>query len=77
MFYLVGLGLGDAKDITVKGLEVVKQAKRVYLEAYTSILTVGKDALVSHSKERVPTVELVRVLLRSSSFHYCGKLSMG
>ena len=56
MFYLVGLGLGDAKDITVKGLEVVKQAKRVYLEAYTSILTVGKDALVSYSKERVPTV---------------------
>ena len=48
MFYLVGLGLGDAKDITVKGLEVVRQAKRVYLEAYTSILTVGKDALVSY-----------------------------
>lgn len=46
MFYLVGLGLGDAKDITVKGLEVVKHAKRVYLEAYTSILTVGKDQLV-------------------------------
>ncbi|KAH3832160.1 diphthine methyl ester synthase-like [Dreissena polymorpha] len=45
MFYLVGLGLGDAKDITVKGLEIVKNAKRVYLEAYTSILTVGKDAL--------------------------------
>lgn len=46
MFYLIGLGLGDVKDITVKGLEVVKNAKRVYLEAYTSILTVGKDALV-------------------------------
>ena len=45
MFYFIGLGLGDAKDITVKGLEVVKRAKRVYLEAYTSILTVGKEAL--------------------------------
>ncbi|XP_052776016.1 diphthine methyl ester synthase-like [Mya arenaria] len=45
MFYLVGLGLGDSKDITVKGLEVVRKAKRVYLEAYTSILTVGKEAL--------------------------------
>ncbi|XP_066480121.1 diphthine methyl ester synthase isoform X2 [Tiliqua scincoides] len=45
MLYLVGLGLGDAKDITVKGLEVVKQCSRVYLEAYTSILTVGKEAL--------------------------------
>ena len=50
MLYVVGLGLGDAKDITVKGLEVVKRAKRVYLEGYTSILTVGKDALVSVSE---------------------------
>ncbi|KAG7265180.1 hypothetical protein CRUP_030294 [Coryphaenoides rupestris] len=39
MLYLVGLGLGDAKDITVKGLEVVRSCSRVYLEAYTSILT--------------------------------------
>jgi len=46
MLYLVGLGLGDAKDITVRGLEIVKKADTVYLEAYTSILTVGKDALV-------------------------------
>jgi diphthamide biosynthesis methyltransferase len=46
MFYIIGLGLGGADDITVKGLEIVKKAERVYLEAYTSILTVGKDALV-------------------------------
>lgn len=45
MLYLIGLGLGNAKDISVKGLEIVKNAKEVYLEAYTSILTVGKDAL--------------------------------
>lgn len=47
MFYFIGLGLGDAKDITVKGLEIVKKSKRVYLEAYTSILTVGKEKLVN------------------------------
>lgn len=41
MFYFIGLGLGDASDITVKGLQIVKSAKRVYLEAYTSILTDG------------------------------------
>lgn len=46
MLYFIGLGLGDCKDITVKGLEIVRQCSRVYLEAYTSILTVGKDALV-------------------------------
>ena len=45
MLYLVGLGLGDAKDITVKGLEVVKACERVYLESYTSILTCGKEEL--------------------------------
>lgn len=46
MFFLIGLGLGDAKDITVKGLEIVKKCDKVYLEAYTSILTVGKNVLV-------------------------------
>lgn len=46
MFYVIGLGLGGAEDITVKGLEIVKRAERVYLEAYTSILTVGKEVLV-------------------------------
>lgn len=46
MLYLIGLGLGDAEDITVKGLEIVKKCKRIYLEAYTSLLTVGKEALV-------------------------------
>ncbi len=36
--YLIGLGLGDEKDITVKGLEIVRQCDEVFLEAYTSIL---------------------------------------
>lgn len=49
MLYLVGLGLGDATDITVKGLAAVRGCSRVYLEAYTSILTVGKEALVRTS----------------------------
>lgn len=47
MFYIIGLGLGDCKDITVKGLEIVKKCDRVYLEAYTSILTCGTQALAS------------------------------
>ena len=46
MLYLVGLGLADETDITVKGLEMVKKADRVYLEAYTSILLVDKERLV-------------------------------
>jgi len=47
MLYLIGLGLADETDITVKGLEIVKKAARVYLEAYTSILLVDKTRLVS------------------------------
>ena len=46
MLWLVGLGLGDEKDITVRGLEVVRAAERVYLEAYTSILRVDQGRLV-------------------------------
>lgn len=47
MLYLIGLGLAGEKDITVKGLEIVRRASRVYLEAYTAILLVDKDVLVS------------------------------
>lgn len=35
---MVGLGLAHESDITVRGLEAVRKCKRVYLEAYTSIL---------------------------------------
>ena len=38
MLYLIGLGLSYESDITVRGLETIKKCKRVYLEAYTSIL---------------------------------------
>lgn len=46
MFYVIGLGLGDAKDVTVKGLEIIRRCNRVYLESYTSVLTVQQESLV-------------------------------
>ena len=52
MLYLVGLGLSDETDITVKGLEVVKKASRVYLEAYTSILLVDQSVLVRRAAQQ-------------------------
>jgi len=36
--YLIGIGLCDEKDITVRGLEAVKKCDKIYLENYTSIL---------------------------------------
>lgn len=41
MLYLIGLGLGDEKDITLRGLESVKKCEKVYMEAYTSLLSFG------------------------------------
>ena len=45
MLFIVGLGLGDEKDITLNGLEAVKKCGKVYLEMYTSILGVPKERL--------------------------------
>ena len=47
MLYVVGLGLGDEKDVTLKGKEAIEQSARVYLEHYTSILGASKERLVS------------------------------
>lgn len=57
MLYLVGLGLADETDITVKGLSIVKKATRVYLEAYTSILLVDNAKLVNIVPSLISTHE--------------------
>ncbi len=33
VLYMIGIGLNDPKDITVKGLEAVKKCDAVYLES--------------------------------------------
>ena len=38
MLYLIGLGLGDETDITLKGLNALRTCQHVYLEHYTAIL---------------------------------------
>jgi diphthine methyl ester synthase len=38
VLYLIGIGLADEKDITLRGLEVVKSCTKVFLENYTSKL---------------------------------------
>lgn len=45
VLYLVGLGLGDEKDVTVRGLEAIKSCDKVFLEHYTSVLGVDKEKL--------------------------------
>ena len=43
--HLIGLGLGDETDITLKGLAIIKRCARVFLESYTSILGVDHAKL--------------------------------
>ncbi|CAK39969.1 hypothetical protein CBS115989_2664 [Aspergillus niger] len=65
MLYLVGLGLADKTDITVRGLEIVKKAERVYLEAYTAILLVDKEKLEAFYGR--PVIEADREKVESGS----------
>ncbi len=34
--YLIGIGLGNEKDITLRGLEAIKKCDSIFLESYTS-----------------------------------------
>ncbi|AJF61081.1 TPA: diphthine synthase [Candidatus Woesearchaeota archaeon] len=43
--YMIGLGLNDEKDISLKGLEAVKECDYVFLEGYTSRLNVSLERL--------------------------------
>mmetsp|Transcript_21433 Transcript_21433/g.29837 ORF Transcript_21433/g.29837 Transcript_21433/m.29837 type:complete len:292 (-) Transcript_21433:162-1037(-) len=53
VLYIIGLGLGDEKDITVRGLEAVKKSDKVFLEAYTSVLCVGKERLEAFYEKEI------------------------
>ncbi|KAJ9118701.1 hypothetical protein QFC22_003921 [Naganishia vaughanmartiniae] len=65
MLYVIGLGLSDEKDITVKGLEAVRRCERIYLEAYTSILMVPKERLEEFYGKPVITATRETVELES------------
>ncbi|MBI4438637.1 diphthine synthase [Candidatus Woesearchaeota archaeon] len=43
--YLIGIGLNDEKDITVKGLEAVRKCSHVFIESYSSVLSCSVEEL--------------------------------
>eukprot|EP01104_Vermistella_antarctica_P018191 TRINITY_DN6657_c0_g1_i1.p1 TRINITY_DN6657_c0_g1~~TRINITY_DN6657_c0_g1_i1.p1 ORF type:complete len:275 (+),score=54.10 TRINITY_DN6657_c0_g1_i1:132-956(+) len=53
VLFVIGLGLGDERDITVRGMEAIKQCARVYLEHYTSILGVDRERLEKFYEKKV------------------------
>ena len=65
MLYLIGIGLNDEKDITVKGLELVKKADVVYLENYTSSLNCSINDLEKFYGKKIVIAE--RELVENNS----------
>ena len=50
--YIIGIGLSDEKDISVRGLETIKRCDLVYLENYTSLLQCSNHTLAKfYNKE--------------------------
>ncbi len=45
VFYIIGLGLGDPQDISVKALKTIQACKEVYLEYYTSVMSTSNKEL--------------------------------
>ncbi|MAG45442.1 MAG: diphthine synthase [Nanoarchaeota archaeon] len=51
--YIIGLGLSDEKDISLKALETIKKCKEIYLENYTSLLQVPYKKLENLYKKKI------------------------
>ena len=45
VLHMIGLGLSDEKDISIKGFDAVKASSKVYLEMYTAILMISNERL--------------------------------
>jgi diphthine synthase len=59
MLTFIGLGLFDKNDISVKGLDLIRAADRVYLECYTSRL-MGTTIAELETFYRIPVTPLYR-----------------
>ncbi len=51
--YMIGLGLSDMKDISIKGLEAINDSSIIYLEHYTAVLHTSKEELEDYINKRI------------------------
>src|SRR3989338_534138 len=74
MLYLIGLGLGDEKDLTLNSLDVIKNCSFVYLENYTSFLVfdvkkleslIGKNVILAEREFVETSDEMINNALNS------------
>tara|TARA_Y100000310_G_C20677729_1_gene814064 strand:+ start:1513 stop:2241 length:729 start_codon:yes stop_codon:yes gene_type:complete len=57
VLYLIGIGLSDEKDITLKGLDVIKKCSKIYLEHYTSKLNCNIKSLEKLYKKKIKVAD--------------------
>jgi len=50
---MIGLGLSDEKDISIKGKEAIERCKYIFLEDYTSQLDISKDILKKYYNKEI------------------------
>lgn len=64
VLYIIGLGLGNEKDVTIRGFEAIKSSDLVYLESYTSIFPSTKKIQLESFYEK-------EILLADRDFVEC------
>jgi diphthine methyl ester synthase len=67
VLYIIGLGLSDQEDITIKGLEAVKRCSKIYLESYTSKLNCSIQELEALYKNKIILADRDMVESRADS----------
>ncbi|MEM3370988.1 MAG: diphthine synthase [Candidatus Woesearchaeota archaeon] len=63
--YLIGAGLHDEKDITIRGMELLKNSHEIFLEGYTSLSSINLKNLEVACGRRIRIAE--RELLEQDS----------
>ena len=63
--YMIGLGLYDMMDITLRGLEAIRHCDVIYLEHYTAVLHTSKEALENFFKK--PIILATREMVETGS----------
>jgi len=57
MLYLIGLGIGDEKDISLRGVEACKKAEKVFLELYTCHLKIDISYLEKIIEKKITILD--------------------
>jgi len=55
--FIIGIGLNDEKDVTVKGLETIRSCDEAYMENYTSLISCSVSDLEKFYEKKITVVD--------------------